>query len=198
MYEPVLQLLTSAVVTYQDDTEPPHRTGSRVPNGVPRNVYRTADGAWLVVSGTTDNQVGRLLPLLGLDTPAGRERFGRAAQRTQHADELDGLVADWIAARERDDVIETLLAARIPVAPVNTLADLVADPHTAARGNFVTVDDPAFGSIRMVAPTPRLSATPGEVRWTGPDLGAHNEEVYRDWLGLDADEVAKLRADGVI
>lgn len=198
MFEPVLQLLTGAVIAYEDGTEPPHRTGSRVPNGVPRNVYRTGDGAWLVVSGTTDNQVGRLLPLLGLDTAEGRERFGRAGVRARHADELDGLVADWIAARDRAEVVEQLLAARIPVAPVNTVADLVADPHVAARGDLVTVDDPDLGPVRMVAPLPRLSATPAEIRWAGPALGAHNDEVYRDWLGLEPTELAPLRDQGVI
>lgn len=198
MYEPVLQLLAGTAIAYEPGSPPPHRTGSRVPNGVPRNVYRTRDGAWLVVSGTTDNQVARLLPLLGLDTPEGRARYGRAAERVAHADELDALVAEWIAGRDRDDVIECLLDARIPVAPVNSLADLAADPHVAARGDFVTVDDPELGPLRMVAPTPRLSATPGEIRWAGPSLGAHNDEVYREWLGLDPDELDRLRGAGVI
>ena len=198
MYEPVLQLLTSSATGY-DATQPvPRRTGSRVPNGVPRNVYRTRDGAWLVVSGTTDNQVGRLLGLLGLDTDEGRARFARAAVRSQHADELDGIVADWIAARDRDEVVTTLLGVRIPVAPVNTLDDLVADPHVVARGDFVDVDVDGVGPVRMLAPLPRLSATPAGIRWAGPALGAHNDEVYRDWLGLDAAALAVLRTDGAI
>ena len=198
MFEPVLQLLTGAVIAYDDGAEPPHRTGSRVPNGVPRNVYRTRDGAWLVVSGTTDNQVGRLLPLLGLDTDDGRARFGRAAVRVQNADELDGLVAAWIGAHDRALVVEQLLGARIPVAPVNTVADIVNDPHVQARGDLVTVDDPTLGPVRMVAPLARLSATPAEVRWTGPSLGAHTDEVYRDWLDLSADDLDALRRQGVI
>jgi crotonobetainyl-CoA:carnitine CoA-transferase CaiB-like acyl-CoA transferase len=198
MFEPVLQLLTGAVIAYEDGAEPPHRTGSRVPNGVPRNVYRTRDGAWLVVSGTTDNQVGRLLPLLGLDTDDERARFGRAAVRARNADELDGLVADWIAAHDRADVVEQLLGARIPVAPVNTVADIVNDPHVQARGDLVTVDDPTLGPVRMVAPLARLSATPAEVRWTGPSLGAHTDEVYRDWLDLSGDDLDALRRQGVI
>lgn len=198
MYEPILQLLSGSVVAYADGDPPPHRTGSRVANGVPRNVYRTRDGAWLVVSGTTDNQVARLLPILGLDTPDGIARFGRVADRLQHADELDGMVAKWIAAHDRAEVVDRFLAARIPVAPVNTLADLVTDPHVAQRGDFVTVGDAELGSVRMLAPLPRLSATPSAIRWTGPGLGAHNDEVYAEWLGLDADAVAELRDTGVI
>ncbi len=198
MYEPVLQLLTSSAIGYVEGTPPPGRTGSRVPNGVPRNVYRTRDGAWLVVSGTTDHQVGRLLPLLGLDADADRAKFAKAAVRAQHADELDGLVATWIGAHDRADVVETLLGARIPVAPVNSLADLVADPHVVARGDFVEVPDPDLGPVRMLAPLPRLSATPAAIRWAGPALGAHNDDVYRDWLGLDADDLRNLRDEGAI
>jgi crotonobetainyl-CoA:carnitine CoA-transferase CaiB-like acyl-CoA transferase len=198
MFEPVLQLLTGAVVAYQDGDAAPHRTGSRVPNGVPRNVYRTSDDAWLVVSGTTDNQVARLLPILGLDTEAGRARYGTVALRVQHADELDGVVAEWIAAHDRDEVIETFLDARIPVAPVNTVADIVADPHVRARGGLVTVDDEQLGPVRMLAPLARLSDTPAEVRWAGPALGAHTDEVYREWLALSDDEIGALRAEGAI
>ncbi len=198
MFEPVLQLLTGSVAAWERGAPPPHRTGSRVANGVPRNVYRTRDDTWLVVSATTDNQVGRLLPLLGLDTEDGLARFAKAAARGQHADELDGLVADWIATHDRDDVIEQFLDARLPVAPVNDLAALVADPHVVARGDVVVVEDPDLGPVRMVAPAPRLSATPGEIRWAGPALGAHNEEVYAEWLDLDADAVTKLREAGVI
>jgi len=198
MFEPVLQLLTGSVAAWEQGAPPPHRTGSRVANGVPRNVYRTRDDTWLVVSATTDNQVGRLLPLLGLDTEDGLARFAKAATRGQHADELDGLVADWIATHDRDDVVEQFLDARLPVAPVNDLASLVADPHVVARGDVVVIEDPDLGPVRMVAPAPRLSATPAEIRWAGPALGAHNDEVYAEWLDLDADAVTKLRESGVI
>ena len=198
MFEPVLQLLTGAVTGWSPGTPSPHRHGSRVPNGVPRNVYRTADGSWLVVSGSTDNQVGRLLPILGLDTDEGLAKFAKMRDRAQHADELDGLVADWIAAHDRDDVIERFLDARIPVAPVNDLASLAADPHVVARGDLVVLDDDELGPVRMVAPAPRLSATPAEIRWVGPALGAHNDEVYGEWLGLAEDDLAKLREAGVI
>jgi crotonobetainyl-CoA:carnitine CoA-transferase CaiB-like acyl-CoA transferase len=193
MFEPVLQLLTGSIVGYVDGDEPPRRTGSRVPNGVPRNVYRTGDDAWLVVSATTDNQIARLLPILGLDTPEGLAKFAKVADRVGHADELDALVAEWVAAHERDDVVETFLGARLPVAPVNTVADIVADPHVQARGDVVTVDHPDVGPVRMVAPLARLSATPAEIRWAGPGLGAHTDDVYRDWLGLTPDEIDALR-----
>ena len=93
MYEPVLQLLAGSVVGYEPGTPPPHRMGSRVAGGVPRNTYRAADDRWLVVSGTTDPQVARVLRVIGRDDDASRARFGKSRERLQHADELDGLVA---------------------------------------------------------------------------------------------------------
>jgi len=188
MYEPILHLLAGTIVAYDPTGEPPRRTGSRVPGGVPRNVYRTGDGHWLVVSGTTDAQVARLLPLIGRDSPQERARFGRSAARLAAADELDGLVAQWIGERDRDDVIEKFLDARIPAAPVNDLRDVLEDPHVTERGSLVHVNDEVLGSLTIPAPTPRLSATPGQIRATGPRLGAHNDEVLRDWLGLGSGE----------
>jgi crotonobetainyl-CoA:carnitine CoA-transferase CaiB-like acyl-CoA transferase len=182
MYEPILHLLAGTIVAYDATGEAPRRSGSRVRGGVPRNVYRTHDGHWVAVSGTTDAQVARLLPLIGHDTPEGHTRFGRSAARLAAADELDGLVAEWIAARDRDDVIEAFLDARIPAAPVNDLPALLDDAHVNSRASLVQIDDEELGPLRMPAPVPRLGATPGRISTPGPGLGAHNEEVLRDWL----------------
>ncbi len=198
MYEPVLQLLGSTVASRSPGSPPPARTGSRVPNGVPRNVYRSADGHWLVVSGTTDAQVARVLRVIGEDTPEARERFGTSAARLPVADELDALVAAWIGAHGRDEVLQALLEARVPAAPVNDLDAIVADPHVIARGDVVTVADEVLGPLTMVAPAPRLGATPGEIRSAGPALGAHNAEVYSQLLGLDPTELDRLRDAGAV
>lgn len=183
MYEPILQLLAGTIVAYEPSSEEPRRTGSRVRGGVPRNVYRTRDGHWVAVSGTTDAQVARLLPLIGRDAREDRARFGRSPARLAAADELDGIVAAWIAARDRDDVIAAFLDARIPAAPVNELRALLEDPHVASRASLVQVDTDELGPLTMPAPVPRLSATPGQVRAPGPGLGAHTDEVIREWLG---------------
>ena len=122
--------------------------------------------------------------MIGRDSRDDRARFGRSAARLAAADELDGLVADWIGVRDRAEVIERFLDARIPAAPVNDVRAILDDPHVSERGSLVHVDDEELGSLTIPAPTPRLSATPGQIRATGPRLGAHNDEVLRDWLGL--------------
>jgi formyl-CoA transferase len=198
MYEPVLQLLASTIAGWDAATHPPSRTGSRVPNAVPRNVYRSADGGWLVVSGTTDAQVGRVLRVIGHDTVEARERFGSSAARLKRADELDAFVAEWIAAHDRADVLGALLEARVPAAPVNDLDALLADPHVVARDDIVALADDVLGPLTMVAPAPKLQGTPGAIRTIGPDRGAHNGDVYGELLGVEAEELDHLRETGVI
>jgi formyl-CoA transferase len=182
LYESVLPFLCTAMVAWTPGDPPPARTGSRVPGAVPRNVYGTADGRWLAVSGATDAQVGRVLALLGVDTPDARARFATSAARLEHGDELDALVAAWIAARDADTVLAALDGARIPVSEVNDLARLVADPHVVARGSVAHVEDPELGPLVMPAPQPRLSATPGRIARPAPALGEHTDAILAEWL----------------
>ncbi|MFP8876240.1 MAG: CoA transferase [Myxococcota bacterium] len=198
MYEPVLELLSGAFAGWDGIGPPPMRNGSRVAGGVPRNVYRAGDDRWLVVSATTDAQAGRVLGLLGRDSAEDRERFGASAARLAHADELDTLVEEWIAARSRHEALEAFAEQRVPAGPINDLADLLADPHVRARGSLQVVDDEDLGAVTLVGPVPRLGGTPGRIRHLGPGLGAHNAEVYADWLSLDEAALADLRARGVV
>jgi crotonobetainyl-CoA:carnitine CoA-transferase CaiB-like acyl-CoA transferase len=160
MYEPIVALLGPAVAAWQPGEAPPARTGSRVPGGVPRNVYRAGDGRFLVLSGTTDAQVARVLAVIDRDTPEDHRRYGTSADRLARADELDGLVAGWIAGRPRDDAVAAFEAARVPVAPVHDLAELAAHPQAAARGSLATVTDPVAGPVVVPGPVAHLHATP--------------------------------------
>ncbi len=196
MFEPVIAVLGTTLAAWLPSMPPPMRTGSRVPGGVPRNVYRAADGRWVALSGTTDAQVARLLPLLGL----GRDdpRYARSEQRLRHGDELDGLVAAWVAARPALEAVRVLDEARIPVTLVNDLATLWADPHVQARGSVASVDDAAIGPVLMPAPFPHLSGTPASIAWPGRAPGADTYDVCREWLGLGPDEIEGLRRSGAI
>jgi crotonobetainyl-CoA:carnitine CoA-transferase CaiB-like acyl-CoA transferase len=178
MYEPVLAVMGATLAGWEGAGPVPTRNGSRVHGGVPRNVYATRDGRHIVVSGTTDAQVARMLELLGRTSDEDRERFGRAERRAQVADELDGLVAAWIASRDRDEVVAALLEARIGVSPVNDVADVLADPHVGARGSVTAVgaDDPVLAT----APLPVISG-PRRVPSPAPELDADRESVLADW-----------------
>ncbi len=163
MYDPILHVLGGTIASWTDDGEPPARFGSRVHGGVPRNVYATRDGEWIAVSGTTDQQVSRLLPLLGLDDDDSATRYGTASARAAVADELDALVAAWVQGLDRDAAVAALVKARLPVAPVNDVRALRDDEHLQARGTFDVFD--------------------AAVEAGGPILGAHTTEVTEEWLG---------------
>jgi crotonobetainyl-CoA:carnitine CoA-transferase CaiB-like acyl-CoA transferase len=160
MYEPIVALLGPAVAAWAPGEAPPVRTGSRVPGGVPRNVYRAADDRFVVLSGTTDAQVARVLAVIGRDTPEDHERYGKSVARLARNDELDGLVADWIAAHPRAEVLAAFDGARVPITPVNDLAELAAHPQVIARGSLAEIADPVAGSMTLPGPVAHLTRTP--------------------------------------
>lgn len=180
MYEPIIALLGPAAAAWSPGEAPPARTGSRVPGGVPRNVYRAGDGRYLVLSGTTDAQVARVLTTIGRDGPGDQARYARSADRLQRADELDALVAGWIAQHPRDEVLAAFQAVRVPVAPVHDLAELAEHPQVVARGSLRSVTDPQAGEVTVPGPPAHLTSTPAA---PGPPPGdpIPFEEVLAAW-----------------
>ena len=181
MYEPLLTLLGPSIAGWEQGTPSPQRSGSRVDGGVPRNVYKSSDGLWLVVSGTTDAQVARVLSVIGHTSPDDLARFGRSEERLKIADELDGLVAAWIAGHDRATVLAAFSDARVPVAPVNDLGTLAENAQVLARGSLSTVNDAELGTVLLPGPLVHLEGTPGVITTTGPDLGEHSAAVFKEW-----------------
>jgi crotonobetainyl-CoA:carnitine CoA-transferase CaiB-like acyl-CoA transferase len=145
------------------------RLGSGIPYSVPRGTYRCADGVWVAVSTSAESVAHRVMAILGV---GDQERFATFAGRVEHREELDRLLADWIAARPASEVLGEFEAAEAAIAPVYTMADLVEDPHVRARGSMVEVD-----GVHMPGPVARMSATPGHVRHAGRPLGADTDAV---------------------
>ena len=183
IYEAVMQFLGPAMVAWSPGEPPPTRSGSRIPVATPRNVYRTRDGQYVVISGPVDSQVVRILELMDAATDDNRARFGSAAERNAHADELDTMVAAWVGTLDANDVLAALGDARIPAVRVNDVASLLADPHVQARGSIALVDDDELGARYMPAPAPHLSRTPSRIATSGPAFGADTADVLREWLG---------------
>lgn len=174
------------------------RFGNRSASNAPRNTYRSADGRWLAISASATSIAERVLRLVGHPELCDEPWFASAKGRAEHGDLIDGYVAEWIAARTADEVVEAFEQAQAAVAPIYTAADLLADPQVNARDMIPTVHDPALGPMRMTGPIFRMSETPGRIRFTGRDrLGADTDDVLTG-AGIDDDTVAELRARGVI
>ena len=166
----------------------------------PHGVYPCAgDDRWIALSVFDEDAWHGLARAAGNPGWASDARFATRAARLAHATELDALIADWTRGLDADAAMEELQAAGVAAGRVANAADLCArDPQLAARGHFVDVPTPEGGAVRLDGPAFLLSDTPARVRGPGPLLGEHTDEVLRELLGLDAEEITALRAGGVV
>jgi crotonobetainyl-CoA:carnitine CoA-transferase CaiB-like acyl-CoA transferase len=197
LVEPLTMLLGPQVTAYDLLGTLQPRTGNRSGHNAPRNVYRTADARHVAVSASATSIAERVLRLVGRPDLVEQPWFQTGAGRVAHVDEIDAAVAAWIGARPRDEVLAAFEAAEAAIAPVYDAADLAADPHLAATGAFVTLDDPEVGCTKMSNVVTRLSETPGAVEWTGRAHGADTAEVLAE-VGIGVDELELLRAEGAV
>jgi crotonobetainyl-CoA:carnitine CoA-transferase CaiB-like acyl-CoA transferase len=195
IFEPLVTVLGPQPIIYDQLGQVPQRTGNRSTNNAPRNTYRTADDKWVAVSTSANSIAERVLTLVGHPEVISEPWFSSGAGRVQHADELDGYVADWIAERTRDEVIAAFTETQAAIAPVYDVADLMSDPHVIDRETIITVEDPDLGPLRMQNVLFRMSDTPGAVRFTGRPLGADTDAVLGEELGLD---LKGLRERGIV
>ena len=198
LYEPMLRSSEASAVVFDRYGLTRERSGNRHPAAVPGGVYRSADDRWLSLFAAPDHIFQRLANAMGRPELAEDPRFAAAEGRRINGEELEGIVSDWVAQRTCDESLAVLLEEDVPSGPVNSIADLFEDPHVAARENFVEVRDHSGEPLRMVGVIPKLSRTPGEIRFSGRPLGADNHEVYGEWLGLSVAEIDALRDAGIL
>ena len=195
--EPIFTVLGPQPIVYDQLGVIQERSGNRSVNNAPRNTYRTKDGKWVAISTSAQNIAERVMRLVGRPEYIEEPWFGSGSERAKHADELDEAVGAWISERTQDEVVEAFEEVSAAVAPIYNIADIMEDPQYGALESIITVDDPELGPVKMQNVLFRLSETPGEVRWSGPTLGEHNEEVYGG-LGIGREELAELSEEGVL
>lgn len=198
IYEPIFQVLGPQLLEFDQLALVPERWGNRSKNNAPRNTYQTRDGRWVAISTNAPAIVKRVLTLCGGEGAANDPRFATPQGRVEHMDEVDGLVADWVALRDLDDVPAQFEAAEAAIGPAYDIAQIFEDPQYQARGDIVTVDDEDLGPIKMTNAFPYLSQTPAQIRHGGARKGQHNEVILGGELGLDADALADLKDKGII
>jgi formyl-CoA transferase len=195
--EPLLTVLEPQVVTQDQLGHTLQRTGNGAEMNAPRGLYPARDGAWVAISASTTTTASRVVRLVGAPALAEQAWFDSARGRHAHAADIDAAIGSWMARRDSDDAVAACREAGVPVAPVFSAADILADPQYAAIGTIGSYRHEKLGPVRMPGPLFRLSATPGRVDWLGPELGRHTDEVL-DAIGVDPGTVAALRAGGVV
>ena len=197
IYESVYNVLEAMVPEYDGAGVVREPSGSTLTGIVPTNTYPCADGRYVIIGGNADSIFKRLMRAAGRDDFADDPRLADNAGRVAHQREVDDAIAQWTRTLDADRVLEILDGAGVPAGPIYSVADMVDDPQYNARGLFETVEV-AGESLKIPALTPKLGHTPGATLWPGPDLGAHNREIYIDTLGLDEAELRSLESDGVV
>ena len=197
IYESVYNVLEAMVPEYDGAGIVREPSGSTLTGIVPTNTYPCADGRYVIIGGNADSIFKRLMRAAKRDDLANDPRLADNAGRVAHQREVDDAIAEWTRTLDSDRVLEVLGGARVPAGPIYSVADMVADPQYNARGLFETVDV-AGEPLKIPALIPKLDATPGATLWPGPELGAHNREIYVDVLGLDDEELRALASDGIV
>jgi crotonobetainyl-CoA:carnitine CoA-transferase CaiB-like acyl-CoA transferase len=196
--EAMLRLLESLPIEYEQIGLVHERLGSANAFVAPAGVFRASDGEWVTFTAATQSVFERFCRLIARPELIADPRYADNRARMAHLDELNAIVAGWIGERPLAEVVAQLSQAGVSVAPIYSNRQILEDPHFRARNAIVRVTDDDFGSVAVAGVVPRLSATPGEARSAGPACGAHNAEIYGEWLGLSATEQEALRAAGVI
>ncbi len=198
LYESVLAVMENLITEYDLTGYVRERSGSVLPGIAPSNVYPCAGGEMILIGGNGDTVFARLCEAMGQPRLAADPRFVDHASRGRNQAELDALIAAWTAEFALDDLLALLERHGVPSGRIFRAPDMLDDPQFAAREAIVSLDHPVFGKVRMQNAFPRLSETPGRVRWPGPALGEHTDEVLRGIAGLTAEEVEGLRAADVV
>jgi len=195
--EAMLRLLDPLAAEYRITGHARERTGSRAGYTAPSNVYRSADGAWITLVGSSDPIFVRLCAAMEQPALAADARFATNVQRTKHHVEIDDIVAAWCATLPLAALAERLDQHEVPFSKVYSIADVASDPHFQARGALIELQDPELGAIPAPAAVPRFVGRTSELPCVGPRTGQDNEAVYGA-LGVRGDELARLREGRVV
>jgi succinyl-CoA--D-citramalate CoA-transferase len=198
LYEPTFRITADMVPDFLRTGNIRERIGNRNPTFSPAGTFETKDGRYVQIAAGGDGVFKRLAHAMEQPHMAEDERYSTSRARIERADELEAWLGEWIGARQFADIEARFVENNVPFGGIYTARDIVDDPHYEARDNLVNIADEELGEVVMPGIVPRLENTPGKVRFAGPALGAHTEEVYRDLLGKTEAELTELRSKGII
>ena len=197
IYEAVLSMMESLIPEYQLGNYIRERSGSILPNVAPSNSYPTRDGDYLIAA-NQDTVFKRLVQAMGRPELGEDERYATHGARGLHQQELDDIIAGWTRDFSSAELRQLLNEYGVPNGKLFTAPDMLENEHYAARDAIVSINHPALGDIKMQNVFPKLSETQGKVKWCGPELGQHNDEIYRDMLKFSEEKIAEYKEKEII
>ncbi len=198
IYESIFNMMESTLAEYDKLGVIRERLGAKIEGIVPTSTYPTKDEKFIIIGANGDSIFKRLMHVIGRADLAGNPEMQNNAGRVVHEPEIDQAITDWTLTKSYDEAYRELVAADVPTGPVYSIADIVNDPQYIARGIFETVEIEPGDTVKIPAVVPKLSASPGGTEWIGPELGEHNEEVFRGLLGMSTTEYEELVTSGII
>ena len=197
IYEAVLGMMESLIPEYQKAGYIRERTGSILPNVAPANVYPTKDGEYLIAA-NQDTVFKRFAEAMGRPELAEDERYATHGARGKHQQELDDMIAEWTKTMTAAELRELMNEYGVPNGKIYRAPDMLEDIHFKAREAIINMPHPAFDELKMHNVFPKLSDMPGKVKWCGPELGQHNNEIYCDLLEMEKQQIVELIDKGVL
>ena len=197
LFEAMFNLLEAVIPEYSGAGVVREPSGTTVTGIVPTNTYVCQDGKYVVIGGNGDSIFVRLMEAAERPDMAHDARLANNTGRVAHEGEIDVALATWCLQHDSATILDKLAVARVPAGPIFSVKDMMADEHYQARGLFERVEINGK-PLDIPAIIPKLQRTPGQTRWSGPELGEHNAEVLGEILGLDEGALADLRDNGVM
>ena len=198
LYESVWRMSGTHAANYGMNGQNRERSGNYFPGVVPAEQFETADGVYVIVNATTQRVFERLCDAIGQPELVKDPRFTPRKNLVANHSAIEEIVGAWIAKHSYDDCQRIFDQFGVPASKVYSTSDIVGDPHYHAREQVVSVDSVEWGPLLQPGIVPRLTGTPGTIRSRAPKLGEHNEEVFCGILGLSAEELSGLKAEGVV
>jgi crotonobetainyl-CoA:carnitine CoA-transferase CaiB-like acyl-CoA transferase len=197
--ESILSLMEGMLPEYGALGKIKQPAGGGIATAAPTNAYPTADGVWMLIAANSEPLFARLMTLVGRTDLIGAPGYAGNQQRVANVAELDRIIGGWSRTYGADALEALLTEADIPSARAYTAADIARDPQYRDRAMVREVTDPHFvDPVLHHGVVPHMVEAPGEVRWAGPAIGAHTEQVLGELLGLDAAAIDALRQADVI
>jgi succinyl-CoA---D-citramalate CoA-transferase len=198
IYEAVLNMMESLITEYDQAGYIRERQGSILPNVAPSNVYPTKDDNMILIAANQDTVFKRLTEAMDRPDLAEDEKYMTHSARGANQVELDDIISEWTKTIDGAELEDMMSECGIPSGKIYRAPEMLEDAHFKAREAIIKTQHPKFGELLMQNVAPKLSATPGSIRRPGPELGQHNEEIYRNVLNYDDDRIAALSAAGII